>query len=140
VGVCDEPAGLVRLYINGVQNATATISGGIQMGTSPISIGSRQPDFHSTYTANFVGSIDEVAIYNYALSAAQIQNHYIAGANPVVRLYAQKSGPNVILLWSPGTLQASPTVNGTFTDVPGATSPYVISPAPARQFYRVKVR
>jgi hypothetical protein len=140
VGVCDEPNGFLRLYVNGVSNANATISGGIQMGTSPISIGSRQPDFHSTYTANFAGSIDEVAIYNYALSAAQIQNHYITGTNPVVRLYAQKSGPNVMLLWSPGTLQASPTVNGTYTDVPGATSPYLISPAPVRQFYRVKVR
>lgn len=140
VGVCDEPNGIVRLYVNGVSNANTTISGGIQMGTSPISIGSRQPDFRSTYTANFIGSIDEVAIYNYALSAAQVQSHYLAGTNPVVRLYAQRSGPNVMLLWSPGTLQASPTVNGTYTNVPGATSPYLISPAPARQFYRVKVR
>jgi len=140
VGVCDEPNGFLRLYVNGVSNANATISGGVQMATSPLSIGSRQPDFHSTYTANFVGSIDEVALYNYALSAAQIQNHYIAGTNPVVRLYSQKSGPNVMLLWSPGTLQSAATVNGTYTDVPGATSPYVISPAPARQFYRVKVR
>jgi hypothetical protein len=110
------------------------------MGTSPISIGSRQPDYRSSYTANFVGSIDEVAVYNYALSAAQIQNHYIAGTNPVVRLYAQKSGPNVMLLWSPGTLQAAVTVNGTYTNVPGAASPYIISPAAAQQFYRVKVR
>jgi hypothetical protein len=140
VGVCDEPNGFVRLYVNGVSNANTTISGGVQMGTSPISIGSRQPDFRSTYTQNFAGSIDEVAIYNYALSAGQIQNHYLAGTNPVVRLYAQRSGPNVMLLWAPGTLQASPTVNGTYTDVPGATSPYLIAPAPARQFYRVKVR
>jgi hypothetical protein len=140
VGVCDEPHGLVYLYVNGVQNATAAISGGIQMGTSPISIGSRQPDFRSTYTANFVGSIDEVSIYNYALSATQVQNHYLAGTNPVARLYVQKSGPNVMLLWTPGTLQAAGTVNGTYTNVPGATSPYVISPAATRQFYRVKVR
>jgi hypothetical protein len=140
VGVCNEPQGLVYLYVNGVQNATAAISGGVQMGTSPISIGSRQPDFRSTYTANFVGSIDEVAIYNYALSAAQVQNHYIAGTNPVVRLYVQRSGPNAMLLWSPGSLQAAGTVNGVYTNVPGASSPYVISPAATRQFYRVKVR
>ena len=140
VGICDELNGFVRLYVNGVSNANATISGGIQMGTSPISIGSRQPNFRYSYTNNFIGSIDEVAIYNYALSAAQIQNHYITGTNPVVQLYAQKSGANVMLLWSPGTLQASATVNGTYTNVPGATSPYLITPSPARQFYRVKVR
>jgi Concanavalin A-like lectin/glucanases superfamily/Immunoglobulin domain len=140
VGVCDEPNGFVRLYVNGASNANTTISGGIQMGTSPISIGSRQPDYRSSYTANFVGSIDEVAIYNYALSAAQVQNHYISGTNPVVRLYVQKSGPNVMLLWSPGTLQAAGTVNGVYTNVPGASSPYVVSPAATGQFYRVKVR
>ena len=140
VGVCDELNGFVRLYVNGVSNANSTISGGIQMGTSPISIGSRQPDFRSSYTMNFVGSIDEVAIYNYALSAAQIQSHYNAGTNPVVRLYVQKSGPNATLLWSPGTLQTAATVNGIYTDVPGATSPYVVSPTGTQQFYRVKVR
>lgn len=140
VGVCDEPHGLLYLYVNGVQNATAAISGGIQMGTSPISIGSREPDFHSTYTMNFVGSIDEVAIYNYALSSAQVLNHYATGTNPLVRLYVQQSGPVKTLLWSPGTLQASPTVNGTYTDVPGATSPYIIPASANQQFYRVKVR
>ena len=140
VGVCDEPHGLLYLYVNGVQNATTAVSGGVQMGTSPISIGSRQPDFRSTYTMNFAGSIDEVAIYNYALSAAQIQNHYITGTNPVVRLYVQKSGANTMLLWSPGTLQSAATVNGTYINVPGATSPYIVSPTAAQQFYRVKVR
>jgi hypothetical protein len=140
VGVCDESHGVMYLYVNGVQNAVTNISNGIQMGTSPISIGSRQPDFRSTYTANFTGSIDEVAIYNHALSAAQVQNHFIAGTNPVVRLYVQKSGPNAILLWSTGILQAASAVNGTYADVPGATSPYIVSPATTRQFYRVKVR
>jgi hypothetical protein len=81
-----------------------------------------------------------VAIYNYALSAAQVQSHFIAGTNPVVKLYIQKSGANTMLLWSPGTLQAAGTVNGTYTNVPGATSPYVVSPAASKQFYRVKVR
>ncbi|WP_367873237.1 hypothetical protein [Luteolibacter sp. Populi] len=38
-----------------------------------------------------------------------------------------------------GVLQSSPDLLTPFADVPGATSPYVISgAAPARQFYRAR--
>jgi hypothetical protein len=37
-----------------------------------------------------------------------------------------------------GTLQASPTVNGPYTDVPGATSPYKVTPAGASLFGRIR--
>jgi hypothetical protein len=140
VGVCDEAHSLVRLYVNGVSNANATISGGVQMGTSPVSIGSRQKDFGSTYTLNFIGSIDEVAIYDYALSPAQILNHYLAGTNPVVSLYVERLGTNNTLLWSPGALQASPIIGGPFTNVPGAAPPYNINPTDPTRLFRVKVR
>jgi hypothetical protein len=140
VGVCDEPNGLVHLYIDGVENAVNSISGGIQMGTTPISIGSRESGFNANYNLNFVGSIDEVAIYPYALSAAQVQNHYAAGLNPVVRLNVQKSANNLVLTWSPGTLQSAPDVTGTYSDLVGANSPYTVTPAGNRQFYRVRVK
>jgi hypothetical protein len=140
VGVCDEPNGITRLYINGIQNATATVSGGLQAGTSPISIGSRQAGYGTTYTLNFLGSIDEVAIYNYALSPAQVLSHYKAGTNSVVSIYAQKAGTNVMLIWSPGTLQTATNVAGPYSDIGGATAPYTISPTEAQRYYRVKVR
>ena len=140
VGVCDEPSGFVRLYVNGVLNGSAAISGGVQMGTSPISIGSRQANFRTTYNLNFVGTIDEVAIYNYALSAGQILNHYRTGTNPVVTLNIAATPPGVTLTWAPGTLQSATSVSGPYNDVPGATSPYFTIPAAAQQFYRVKVR
>jgi hypothetical protein len=140
VGVCDEPNGLLHLYVNGVENATATISGGVQLGTSPISIGSRQAGYATTYTLNFVGSIDEVALYPYALSPAQVLNHYVAGTNPVVTLYIQKSPTNTVLTWSPGTLQIAAAVTGPYTNAPGAVAPYQISTTNAARFYRVKVR
>jgi hypothetical protein len=140
VGVCDEPHGSLRLYVNGISNASATISGGVQMGTSPISIGSRQANFSSTYTLNFIGSIDEVAIYDYALNPAQILNHYITGTNPVVSLYVQRLGTNNALLWSPGLLEASPTLGGPFTNVPGAATPYNLGPTDSMRMFRVKVR
>jgi hypothetical protein len=140
VGVCDEPNGVTHLYVNGVNNANATISAGLQLGTSPISIGSRQAAYNTTYTMNFLGSIDEVAIYNYALNPIQVLNHYKAGTNSVVTIYAQKAGANLTLIWSPGTLQSATNVAGPYSDISGATAPYTISPSEAQRYYRVKVR
>ncbi|HSU52674.1 MAG TPA: LamG-like jellyroll fold domain-containing protein [Candidatus Dormibacteraeota bacterium] len=140
VGVCDEPNGAVRLYVNGASVASTTISGGIEMGTSRISIGSRQADFSSTYTLNFVGSIDEVALYDYPLSAAQVLNHFVTGTNPVVTLAIQESGGNEVLTWTPGTLQSSTNILGPYTDLPGATSPFVVPPTGPQKFFRVRVK
>jgi hypothetical protein len=139
VGVCDEPNGAVRLYVNGVQSASTGISAGVQMGTSPISIGARQANFSSTYNLNFVGSIDEVAVYPYALNAGQIMNHYIAGTNTTVTLNIQPTGAGVTLTWAPGVLQSAPNVAGPYTDMPSATSPYFTVPS-GQTFYRVRLR
>jgi hypothetical protein len=139
VGVCDEPHGQIHLYVNGVDVADATISGGVQAGTVPISIGSRQSSFRPGNNLNFVGAIDEVAIYNYALSAVQVLNHYATGTNPVARLYVTLSGGNAVLTWSPGTLQSAPKVDGPYTTVPGATAPYSIPPTNSALFFKVKL-
>ena len=109
------------------------------MGTSPISIGARQANFSSTYTMNFAGTIDEVAIYPYALSAGQIMNHYIAGTNATVTLDIQRTGVGVTLTWGPGVLQSAPAVAGPYTDLPSATSPYFTIPT-GQTFYRVRLR
>ena len=37
-----------------------------------------------------------------------------------------------------GTLQSSPTFNGTYTDVSGATSPYTVNPSGAAGFFRTR--
>jgi hypothetical protein len=140
VGVCDEPNSIVRLYVNGAQVATAAISAGVQLGTSPISIGSRQSGYASTYVNNFVGKIDEVAIYNYPLSPAQVLNHYVTGTNPVVILYLQPSPGNVILTWSPGTLQSATNVTGPYADIPSAASPYTLPAFEQQRYFRVRVR
>lgn len=88
VGVCDEANGHVYLYVDGALNASQTITPGtgIRGLTLPISIGSRVGDIASTdYTSQFNGTIDEVALYNYALSASQVANHYFtAGIAPIL--------------------------------------------------------
>jgi Concanavalin A-like lectin/glucanases superfamily/Bacterial Ig domain/Cadherin-like domain len=59
----------VRLFINGVQAASTTISGSIATSTGPLRIGG-----NSMWGEFFQGRIDEVRIYNRALTQAEIQS------------------------------------------------------------------
>lgn len=66
----------LRLWVNGVQVASQTRSGSITSSGDRIAIGSS-----SFGTAGFFpGTIDEVAVYPTALSAARIAAHYAAAA------------------------------------------------------------
>jgi hypothetical protein len=86
--------------------------------------------------APFDGAIDEAAVYNYALSPQQIQNHFL---NTTV-LNITRSGSKVVLTWPFGALQASPAVAGTYTNITAASSPYTNTPAGSALFYRVKIQ
>ena len=60
---------MVRLYVNGVQVASRAQIGAIATSTNPLQIGG-----DSIYSQYFAGRIDEVRIYNRALSSAEIQS------------------------------------------------------------------
>ena len=84
VGVCDEAHSNVVLYVDGMQNAIdkGFSSGlGILAPTTPLSIGARRQNTTTDYNFQFLGTIDEVAFYNAALTPAQVLAHYYA-ANP----------------------------------------------------------
>jgi hypothetical protein len=87
VGVCDQPNGSLKLYVDGVLNNSTTIgaNAGILLWTSPLSIGSRQSGSGTPYDDQFMGSIDDVSVYNYALSANQVLTHfYGSGVAPFI--------------------------------------------------------
>lgn len=92
-----------------------------------MSIGSRQAGFGTPYNNQFVGFMEEVAIYGYALSANQIVTHYRAATN---RAPAFTSNPLTLANANAGqpysgTLAANATdPNGdamTFAKVSGPT-------------------
>ncbi len=70
------------------------------------------------------------------LTPEQIQAHYAA----TVRLSSSPSGNNLVLSWPFGTLQQADQVNGPFSDLLTATSPYTNAPTGLAKFYRVKVQ
>jgi glucose/arabinose dehydrogenase len=61
-------AATLRLYVNGSQVATGAATGAVQSTTNPLWIGGNQP-----YGEYFNGIIDEVRVYNRALTQTDIQ-------------------------------------------------------------------
>ncbi|HTI98396.1 MAG TPA: LamG-like jellyroll fold domain-containing protein, partial [Dongiaceae bacterium] len=140
VGVCDKDSKTVLLYVDGVTNAVGTIevAGGILSTTNTMSIGSRQSGT-TTFNNQFRGLIDEVAVYNYALTPARVTAHYNAQAVVVsvpVTLQSAWDGTNLILSWPAGKLLQAPAVTGPWTTT-SAVSPYTVSPSDTT-FYRLQ--
>lgn len=76
-----EPNVRMSVYLNGVsigEKTTGLPAASLFAGTAPLWIG-RQ--FSSATNTSFEGLIDEVAVYDKALSAAQVAAHYSAAAN-----------------------------------------------------------
>src|SRR5207247_6816835 len=96
----------IRLYVNGVQVASRAQTGAIATSTNPLQIGG-----DSLYGQYFAGRIDEVRLYNRALSAAQIQSDM---NTPV----------------TPPTPSPTPTPTATFTPTPTPTASATLTPTP----------
>jgi chitodextrinase len=96
----------MRLYVNGTQVASRAQTGAIATSTNPLQIGS-----DSLYGQYFKGIIDEVRVYNVALTAAQIQadmNTPIgpdtqAPAAPATLTATAVSGSQINLSWAAST-------------------------------------
>jgi hypothetical protein len=120
---------LFKLYVNSAERFASPYPDFVQNSDSPLVLGwgysSRNP---------FDGVIDDVAVYNKALSPDQVQAHYFA----TVRLNLAESGGKVVLSWPFGTLQQSSAALGTYTNLVGVTSPYTNAPN-STAFFRVKV-
>jgi hypothetical protein len=126
------------LFRNGTQVATgASTVGALPVNGWDWAIGSTGEG----WADNFAGAIDEVAIYDKALSPTQIEVHYTAGTStttaPPTLSIGLASG-KVVLTWNSGTLQQATAITGPFADVAAAASPYTVSGNSATGFYRVR--
>ena len=73
----------LRLYVNGTQVASTAHTGTISTSTNPLQIGG-----DSIYGQNFAGMIDEVRIYNTALTPTQIQTDQTTPITPTGPTYS----------------------------------------------------
>ena len=124
-----------RLFRNGVNVTNATDAvGALPAPGAEWAIGAR------VWLADyFAGSIDEVAIYNVALSPATISAHYYVAQSNTVSLTIARSGAGVSVNWPAGHVQQAGNLTGPWTDLPGATAPYQTSAGPGTMFYRIKL-
>jgi hypothetical protein len=144
VGVFSD--GVVTIYVNGVKGSEQNIGGVLQdAGPLPdrVMIGATRTG--TTGSFNFKGQIDEVAIYDHALSAAQIRGHYrTAFPAAAPELTIERA---VIVSWPTlppdFVLQAADDVEGPYENV--SRTPVVendlfkvaIPADEAQQFYRL---
>jgi Concanavalin A-like lectin/glucanases superfamily/Fibronectin type III domain len=89
----------LRLYVNGTQVASTAHTGNIATSTNPLQIGG-----DSIYGQYFAGLIDNVRVYNVALTAAQIQADQTTAVNP--------PAPDTTPPSQPGTLTTSAVSGG----------------------------
>jgi hypothetical protein len=87
----------------------------------------------------FNGLIDEVAVFNYSMTPAQLLSLYSTAGLVPTTLTIQPSGTDVILTWPQGTLLEADEVTGPWT-TNNAASPFTNSASAAGKFYRVIVR
>ena len=125
-----------RLYVNGSLANSAVASGftanyndGVN-APGPFTIGAR-----SSLDNFFSGRVEDVAFYNRALTASEVQSHFLE--QPPLTGFSN-GGSNLSLAWPVGVLQQSTNVTGPYFDVPGATSPYTVPFTNAAGFFRVK--
>jgi hypothetical protein len=89
VAVRDAAENEIRLYVDGVEedSSSATYSAGFEASSTALNIGHLMSGF------NFDGTLDEVALYNRALSAGEIQGHYNDG---IGRGYCETYAPEIV--------------------------------------------
>ncbi len=138
----DDATGAKRLFANGALVAETTTATGTyapnqrtEDGVPPFDqgIGVELRNY-----ASFVGGLDEVAFYDYALSPEQVSAHHQVGGAPTLGISA--SGNQVTITWSLGRLlESTSAVSSTWTPVAGASPPsHTLTTTPtAARFYRV---
>jgi hypothetical protein len=124
-----------NLYRNGALVATQTsTNGALAVTNGNWAVGATG----GGWADNFSGTVDEVAIYNKALTPSQISTHYVAGKTAIAALtIAPAPGGNVQIAWPAGTtLRQSSTVNGTYFPVTGSpVSPLTVPATNGTKFY-----
>jgi alpha-tubulin suppressor-like RCC1 family protein len=118
----------LQLYVNGLLEAQTNVTFPQDYGTQAVYFGSSGASF---WDAKLKGRLDEVSLYNRALSAAEIADIYAAGASGKCKAVSITSQPQDQMVQPGGTANFSATATGFGTlsfqwrfngaNLPGAT-------------------
>lgn len=125
--VKDSGSTSARIYVNGALVASGTVEHPIYDGVAPFMIGAYSAGFGGWPTeAFFNGAIDEVSIYNRALTASEIQSIFNAGSDGKCKLLATVTATPAPTTTTTATL--APTMTATTTPTPSPT----LTPVPTQ--------
>lgn len=139
--------GQITVWLDGVPSSTGLLTGPLRDGgpaPDRVLIGATRDGTVSSF--NWKGLIDEVAVYDYGLSAAQIRNHYRAGAPAEpLSLNIQRA---VLLSWpvfpAGYTVLGAPKVEGPYTPltqtpiVEDSLNKMTVITTPTQQYFRLQ--
>lgn len=77
-------------------------------------------------------------LLNSADDSAALKTYRAVNAPAVPTMSFTPTATGMRITWANGTLQAADTLHGTFTDVPGVSSPHNVTPDGEAKFYRVR--
>ena len=141
VGVFSRSLNRQKLFVNGVEVASGTPPTAIVQNSHEVSIGSRQGTA-GPYDLNFNGKIDDVRIYNRAITPRELKTLNELGNRP--RLAISRAAGNVTIAWPSTqfsyTLESSDVLPGTtWNPVSGVVSNRVtVSASDPARFYRLR--
>jgi len=120
---------------NGLQTATNFLSQPNQAFAGTGTIGT---DTYSSAARVFNGVMDEVAVFNEALTPTQVEQLYENGHElSQVQIGLQMSGANLTLSWPQGTLLQATNLAGPWSALANAALPFVVTPTNSAAFFRV---
>jgi hypothetical protein len=126
----------LNLYMDGVLNNTRNPGVTLVTPQTVMTVGSALNGGGTIGTDPFKGYIASVRVHTGILTSGQVSNNYSAGPAAVASTAAlapltwSVTGNQINLNWQAGTLQASPSLTGTWTNVGGAVSPFTFTPDP----------
>jgi hypothetical protein len=119
-------AGVQRLYVDGVQVASASLSGAITANANDLTIAS-----WGGTKERFDGTIDEVAVYRTVLTASRVAAHTTAGRTTAPSSPTPSATPAATATPAPApTASPSPAPTPTPAPVPTPTPAPVPTPTP----------
>jgi len=145
-------------YVVLTNNTSVNNEGSGKSTSAWSSSGSQQPAYALVFDLGSITSLDNQPVVYFRLTVAdgtaengasigstgtdRVDNFLVSGAPLALSpsLTIQRDGNNdVKLTWSDSgfTLQSAPNVTGTYTNIPGAASPYTESMGNQQKFYRL---
>jgi len=140
--VITDDGNVIQLYVNGVAGSASTTvaassfaPNGLNGDTNVSGVDEVLGQGSDLVYNGANAGMSDVAFYNYALTPAQIQSHYLNKAS----LTVSRANGQTILTWPVGVLLGTSDLTQPFLPVGGAASPYTVPIGGSQFFYEVVV-